>query len=716
MGEDALDKEGIIERYKERISKEMGDDKEKNLFDIHSREYKIFRRQYLPRRLSVYEKLCNISAKTLNLKPDPKKRAEIEKSLRICHLNTTPEGTTSFSILAPLAVIIFGALLSYLLFQSTFFILFFLIIAGALIVPLGSLPMYLANNWRMEASNQMVICIFYVATYMRHTSNLENAIDFAAEHISGPLALDMKKVLWDVETGNKESVKESLDTYLETWREWNMEFIEAFHLVEASLYESSEDRRLNMLDKGMSVILSETYEKMLHYAQNLKSPITMLHMLGIIMPLLGLVLLPLIVSFMESVKWFHIFALYNLFLPLVVYFMGKKILARRPTGYGDTDMSQYIPQLKKYKNFIIRVGDRDIAIPPFFIGVLIGVVLFIIGLSPIILHAVGMPDITFMDGKFALMGYKPSKINGQPIGPFGLGATILSLAIPLAFAASVGTVYSIKSKTLIKIRDKTKKLEDEFANGLFQLGNRLGDGLPAELAFGRVADSLQGTKSGEFFSIVDDRMRKHGVGVKDAIFDEHNGALVYFPSRLIESSMKVLLESIKKGPKVAAQALINISTYIKEIHRVNERLKDLLSDIISSMKSQINFMAPAISGIVVGITSMVSSILSKLTAQMAKVSSSGQVGSLQGIAQLFGDGIPTYYFQVIVGLYVFEIIFVLTILENGIENGNDKINENYLLGTNLIRSQMIYTVIALLITIVFNIIAAQIMTSTLNAS
>ena len=49
-------------------------------------------------------------------------------------------------------------------------------------------------------------------------------------------------------------------------------------------------------------MLEETYEKMLHYAQNLKSPITMLHMLGIILPILGLVILPLVVSFMEAVK------------------------------------------------------------------------------------------------------------------------------------------------------------------------------------------------------------------------------------------------------------------------------------------------------------------------------------------------------------------------------------------------------------------------------
>ena len=152
-------------------------------------------------------------------------------------------------------------------------------------------------------------------------------------------------MLWDVETEKYSSVKESLDSYLDTWKKWNSEFIEAFHLIESSLYEGDEARRLNALDKSLDVILEETYEKMLHYAHNLQNPITMLHMLGIILPILGLVILPLVVSFMENVKWYHLAVLYNVILTVVVYYLGKNILSRRPTGYGDTDISEENPEL-----------------------------------------------------------------------------------------------------------------------------------------------------------------------------------------------------------------------------------------------------------------------------------------------------------------------------------------------------------------------------------
>ena len=148
--------------------------------------------------------------------------------------------------------------------------------------------------------------------------------------------------------------------------------------------------------------------------------------------------------------------------------------------------------------------------------------------------------------------------TAKETGPFGLGASILGLAVTLSAGVSFGLYFKLRSKNLIGIREKTKKLEQEFASALFQLGNRLGDGMPAETAVGKVAEVMKGTTSGNFFQLVDMNIRRLGMSVKQAIFHPKYGALVYFPSNLIRSSMKVLTESVKKGPAVTAQALINI--------------------------------------------------------------------------------------------------------------------------------------------------------------
>jgi len=355
-------------------------------------------------------------------------------------------------------------------------------------------------------------------------------------------------------------------------------------------------------------------------------------------------------------------------------------------------------------------------INPIILSIIIGALFLILGLSPIILHYLNFPEIGFgaadttnvCGQKFCLLGYRESVTTGEIIGPYGLGASILSLSVVLAVGLSFGIFYRLRSKNIIKIRQKANKLELEFASALFQLGNRLGDGLPAEISFGKVADVMEGTVSGSFFRLVSRNIRRLGMSVKQAIFDPTHGALIVFPSNLIESSMKVLVESIKKGPRIAAQALTNISRYIKEIHSVNERLRDLMGDIISDMNSQIKFLTPAIAGIVVGITAMVTNILGKLGSQLQEVTAAGPT-SQAGLTGLFGDGIPTYFFQIVVGIYVVQITYILTVLVNGIENGSDSLNERYMLGVNLIRSTLLYCFIAGGVMIAFSIIAGNIL-------
>ena len=288
--------------------------------------------------------------------------------------------------------------------------------------------------------------------------------------------------------------------------------------------------------------------------------------------------------------------------------------------------------------------------------------------------------------------------------------------MPLSFGISLGLYYKLKSKNVIKIREKAKQLELEFAAALFQLGNRLGDNLPVEIAVGKVASVMEGTVSGSFFQLVSLNIQRLGMGIEKAIFDPMHGALASFPSNLIESSMKVLTQAIKKGPLIAAQALTNVARYIKEIHKVNERLKDLMADIISSMRSQIKFLTPAIAGVVIGITSMITSILGKLSLLLQNTVDTGsEAASSAQLFELFGQGIPTYYFQIVVGIYVVQITFILTIISNGVENGSDKLNERYLLGNNLIRSTILYVLISGAVMISFNLIAGRILTATLVA-
>jgi hypothetical protein len=674
-----------------------------------SRQYLAFRKEALGKANSTYEKLCNFSEDIIKVNPSEKDIEKIEESISIAHLNITPVGAASFSmVFASILVIvslIVGAVSYFVTGQMGILLLsmIFILISVLIIGPITRYPIKIANQWRLAAGNQMVLCLLYIVIYMRHTSNLENAIKFASDHISDPLALDLKKVFWDIETGKFSTLKDSLENYLGNWREYNLEFVNSFHLVESSLYEPSEERRLELLDKSLKVILDGTYERMLHYAQDLKNPITMLHMLGVILPILGLVIFPLIGAFIPGVKWYYLFAVYNVFLPIIVYNSGVNILSKRPGSYGEMKVD-----LSRKKG-------------AFLFSILLFIVLFLIGISPFIINAINPSfDLAFWEtsdgGKELFFDFECT--DKGCIGPFGLGALILGMFIPLGIALSIGLYFKSKTKKSMFIRNETKKLEREFSTALFQLGTRIGDGIPSELAFRDVAKTMSGTPAGKFFEKIHMNITKAGMDLREAIFNPENGALLNYPSPLVESSMEVLIESSRKGPKVVAQSLTSISNYVSNVHSVNERLKDLLSEIISSMKSQINFMAPVISGIVVGISSMIVGVISKLSDRLSGLQDSTSLSAGGGIdlttfSELFNkaDAIPGYWFQVVVGIYVVQIIYILTVLANNIEFGIDKLSEQDSVGKNIIKGTMIYLIVTLISVLIFGRIAA----TTLNA-
>ncbi len=692
------DTEAILNKYKEKLRGKVDfDDYEEGR--VTSKEYKTFKEEIYSKQLTRYEKLCSKAEHIIKIKPKDRNRVVLEKSIELAHLNVTPEGAASFAVLIGLLVMFLGLVFIGLLYVLTgelklFSLLFLIIIGSVIIKPLTNLPNYIAARWRLKASNQMVLCILYIVMYMRHTSNLEHALKFSTDHISEPLSLDLRKVFWDVETGKFATIKESLENYLDGWREYNLEFVEAFHLVESSLYEPTESRRIDLLEKSLDVMLNGTYEKMLHYTHDLKNPITMLHMLGIVLPILGLVIFPLVSSFLGGiVKWWHLALLYNILLPIIVLFFGLNVLSKRPTGYGESEVLRDISEREEKKGI-------------FFTSIVIFLLLFFIGLIPLVLHVVDS-DFDADFGYFGkLLDYKENN------GPYSLIAMFFSFLVPLAVALSVAHYYKTKTKKLIEIREETKRLETEFSGALFQLGNRVGDGIPVEVAVGNVANTLSGTPTGNFFSKISVNISKLGMSLKEAIFNEKNGAILNSPSALIESSMRVLIEGARKGPQVVAKSLISISKYVDNIHTVSERVKDLLADIISSMKSQISFLAPIIAGIVVGLASMIVSIIARLGEQFKEVAV-GETGgfNVAGMVEIFKveDIIPGYYFQIVVGLYVVEVIIILTILANGIENGSDKINEKYMIGKNLYKGALLYIGVAVIVTLLFNLLVKGIL-------
>ncbi|MGC9309444.1 MAG: hypothetical protein ACP5D2_01990 [Candidatus Nanoarchaeia archaeon] len=696
--------EDILNKYGAKIERQLSGNRQEN----YSKSYQEFREAMTP-YFSRYEKWCKAFGNFFTIKLAEKDRKKINRQIEIAHLDLNASEVVVFALSCLLGVLFIGALFMtgvWFLAGWFSFMLAFLLLVFALFLFYYTykIPDRLALQWRLKASSQMVSAILYIVVYMKHTANLEKAISFAANHLEEPLGLDFRKIFWDVQVGKFSTIKESLDHYLEGWRDYSLEFIESFHLIESSLYETDESRRVEVLEKSLQVVLDGIYDKMLNYTHDVKSPLTNVYMLGIVLPTLALAILPLASTMLGgALKAYHIFILFNIITPFLVLYLTNNVMMSRPGGYGETSLLEKNPLYGKFK-----------AKKPYVIAGLVVLPLLLIGLLPVFWAYTGLPASLGMQKEYAFsevgLGFlgdgglfgimmQDGKLIAGPHGPLSL---LLSLFVPLSIAFFFIIAYRMKSKDLISSRKRYKEVENEFTSSLFQLGNRMGDGLPAEIAFSKVAENTKGTATEGFFKTVNQNIHQLGMSLEDALFNEKRGAVIFYPSKLIATSMKILLESVKKGLKVAARSLMSISQYVKNIKKINDRLNDLLADIISDMKSNMTFLAPLLSGIVVGLAGMITSILDSLTNLFNKGSLGAEdiagAGGINQILSIFDitQMMSTYWLQIIIGVYLIEVIFILSSTLVTIKSGRDELQRRVEIASNLKISMLLYVVVALL--------------------
>lgn len=649
---------------------------------ITTREFKIFSGGKTRVR-AMYEKLAKFSGKFLKFGVDPQKKEEIDTIFKAFNLDLTAEDSLAFAVFALFAVAFAGVLTLF------FSMLFAVCIMGGAIGAFfyfKNYPYRLLSIRRSKVGTEMIMAVLYIVIYMKNISNLEAAVRFAAENLDGPLADDFAKLLWDVTVKKYDDITDALSHYLEQWRDYNEAFVDAIYLIETSLIQTAETRRLDMLDQALKRILDGTYETMVHYVNNLRTPVSAIFMLGITLPIMGLVMLPLIGAFMADViNPTTLFIFYDVLLPVVVIVLIVQVLATRPGAFQEADIENH-PEAPPRNKFMLFGKPVHAAIP----AVIIFVLLALVYLYYWIVMQTAMPaenDILFSLFVIGGLGY------------------------------SVAIFCKLASVSLVAIRKAIKSTENDFSYALFQIGNRLSEGVPAETAMLKTAKTMKNSNIANFIHQIVNNMQRLGLDLRRAIFDTTYGALVYYPSALIRSVMKIFVESTKQSQDVAATSLMHISTYLQSVHRIEEKIKDVLSETISTIKFQTSFIAPLISGIIVGLTAMILIILSVLGEKITAATSStalpsalgGSSPSLGG-SMAFGffqmsSTIPLPVFQIVVGIYLVEIIVISTILASKIEYGDDRIQMLDSIQKALFISITVYIIVTVAVTIGFGSMA-----------
>lgn len=638
---------------------------------MYSKEYEEFLRgEAKVRELSIYEKVCGISEKILPISPWQSLIDKYYEAITFSHIKISPRGAFSLALLVTILAVSIPTVLAVAFSVFSLSTAVLIAVLGAVVFYyLYDYPFHFATMFRIKASAEMVLAIIYMTISMRVSPNIENAIEFSANNLTGALKEDLHQLLWDVYLRKFDSASTALDTFIKKWKRENDEFAEAIYLIKTSTIESTV-RRERVLDEAVSVMLHGTRERMKSYSRDLKTPVTVVNALGILLPIIGLVFLPMIGIFMPTtIRPIFIVIGYNIMLPLVVYWLMKTYLDKRPYSFHQPDISKH-PKFRAEKRWTYPLVAVLIALP--------------------------------------LMGFGSYQIlSSTEVFNFSMLAYSLLISLGIAMGISAYSVLSVIRK--IKLRNEVAQIESEFAEVLFQLGNQITRGIPLETTLKKITPQIQNLKISKFFERILYNIETFGMTLDQAVFNEENGAIRDYPSKLIEAIMHAIVEISKRGMTTASKAMITVSTYLKNSHQVEEEMRDLMAETTSSMQMQAILLAPLSSGIVVALSAMIMNMLILLRGMVE-----GIYGQLTGYGPLgvAGGGvfgsiinldkmIPVHSFQLIVSIYMIEVVSMLAIFLSVIQNGDEDLLKRLNLGKTLMLAFAIYAVVTIVCYSVF---------------
>jgi len=509
----------------------------------------------------------------------------------------------------------------------------------------------------------------YVVMYLKLVPNIENSIKFAVQESSTALINDLRKMIWDMELRVYHGINDALSNFAQQWGQWSDHFKRSLHLIRSSVDEPEEAQRIITLNKALDVGLEGTRNIMYEFAEKLHQPTMVIYSIGIMIPLAVIAMLPTAGLIGLQITIFQVFLLYDMILPLVLYLYMRKILLSRPATFNPPKIPQGHPLLyniKKKKEAVIA-----------------GSISIVITLPGCLLLFYPMYFSHYMSENMFLIE----------------GMQMVNEILPLSLCIIWGIAAGISYYTLRvyqpykKIRDNIKDMEKEFGDALYILGKRLGERKSPEESFIYTGDIMKGSAIASLFSHTAYNLTALHTTISQALFHPEYGSLKYVYSFRIKAIMRLFVEGIKKGQQSVSISIIRLADHLKELQQVERTIKETLYTLTSTLRATAMIFAPIIAGVTIAITKLITMILSSVSESLNDTAIQGQSSMMSSIATTFSlENIAPSVFILIIGIYIIELVFLLTRFTNGIDGGDDHIEFYVMLGRIMPIAVIIFTV------------------------
>lgn len=519
-------------------------------------------------------------------------------------------------------------------------------------------PKTLVTYTKIQSIGDIPEVLSYIVMSLKLSPNLEHALSYTAKESSNTLVRDLRKILWDIQIRVFYNVSDAITVFATKWGRYNEAFKRSLHLIRSSIDEPDEAQRILTLNKALDVGLEGTRDMMRSFADSLHQPIMITYSIGIMIPLSIIAMLPAAGLIGLHITIFQVFFIYDVFLPLILLFYMRNVLLHRPAAFTPPHISKHHPAIQK-------INVKKTILLSLLIAVSIS--------SPALVYISSLlyPQLNH----FSFVSYMWWLNEFIPVSLFLLWGVVLGFSF---YTHHVYTPFQ-------KIRNKIKNMEREFSDALYIIGKRLHEGKSPEESISYTAEMMKGSVISSLFSDTVFMLSARHATIHSALFHPEYGSLKEVYSPRIHAIMKLFVKGIKKSQQTASLSIVRLADHLKALQEVEKHIRESLATLTATLRSTANLFAPLIAGVTLAITQLISSIVEKmlLTTSTDPLFSNQQT-VLPGIATTFAlENIQPIWFILVIGIYVIELVILLTRFTNGIEDGDDPVAFMYDLGHHL---------------------------------
>ena len=447
-----------------------------------------------------------------------------------------------------------------------------------------------AQKVKIEMASEFPQLVVQLVVLLKQNSNLERAIMFIIKNNEGKIVNELKSAMKNMWLGEKVKLSDVLKELSDKWGTYNPGIKRSIYLILSSFSESGESRE-NTLDKAVSTLLDSVYNQMKEYAYKLVLPSLMLFGIGTVIPMVIVSLLPIISLYSKAdMLLYTTLLLTGSLITIVIYTLC--LSSRRPPTFDTV----YLP--KRSKKIILREKE---------FGVIYSVALGIIA---------GSIGIMYLLSLLPWIGMRMI----DEIAAFSLTAGV---AVPIIVYS-----YGTSRRNISKIR-KSREMEEEIVDSLYQIGSRLMDGRSLEDSIRFVSDTISSSVK----------------SVLKSTFLSMRGKRSTY-NRNVDYVLAMLKQFKNQGHRALSKLVFTISEYISKMSDIKKKTKEMLQKSLSMIDMTTYIFMPIVAGVAVFLQGMIAETLSSVPNTIQIISMPKEINM--------------FWLETVLGLYIIAVGTVLT--------------------------------------------------------